>query len=219
MSKHILEALVVTAEMTGTSLSEPTIRGMLIELADYPDALVLNALSRCRRELKHKLTLADILERLVKSDGRISADEAWAKAMIGFDESASVVLNEEIVQAMEVARPIIYEGDKVGARMAFKDAYDRIVYDAREQGLPVKWFASLGHEKTGRKIVVEEAVRIGLLPPSSIQTLLPPPENPEAVKLIGNAASQVIEKTKTGLESIAELKRMLSNKTKQAQTS
>lgn len=194
MSTRILEAIAVAAEMTGTELSKAALRGMEIELDAYPEADVLAALARCRRELKHRLTLADIIERMEKRDGRPGADEAWAKALLGMDENATVVLNDEISEAMAAARPIFNAGDEVGARMAFRSAYDRIVQANREAKVPVRWWASLGHDQQKREAAVQEGIRQGLLANETARLVLPPPEahkpNPEiAAKLKALALS------------------------------
>ena len=82
---ELLQALAVTAELTGTELSEPAARVMANDLAAYPVQQVLGALTRCRRELKGRLTVAAILERL--DDGRPGPNEAWA--MIPQDEAVN----------------------------------------------------------------------------------------------------------------------------------
>lgn len=175
MSVKVLEAIAVAAEMTGTELSKAAMRGMELELETYPEQAVLQALARCRRELKHRLTLADIIERLETCDGRPTADEAWGRALLGFDENATVTLNDEISEAMAAARPVFQAGDKVGARMAFREAYERIVARNRERKVEVRWWASLGHDTQGREAVVQEGVRQGLLSNETAQLVLPPP--------------------------------------------
>ena len=182
MSTRILEAISVTAEMTGTQLSGPAMRGMEIELDAFPEQQVLHALARCRRELKHRLTLADILERLENADGRPTADEAWATALQAFDESSTVLLNDEISEAMAIARPIYNERDKTGARMAFRDAYERLVQRNREARLAVKWWPSLGQDPRGREIVIRAAVDKGLLGHEHLRAL-PPPMEPDGEKI------------------------------------
>ena len=194
MSTRILEAIAVAAEMTGTELSKAALRGMEIELDAYPEADVLAALARCRRELKHRLTLADIIERLTLNDGRPTADEAWAKALSGMDEAATVVLNDEISEAMAAARPIFHAGDQVGARMAFRAAYERIVQANRQAKVPVRWWPSLGSDLHKREAVVQDAIRQGLLSGETAHLVLPPPDahkpNPEiAAKLKALALS------------------------------
>lgn len=175
MSIRVLEALVVAAEMTGAELSKPALRAFEMELSAYHEELVLKAIARCRRELKYRITLADIMERLAGADGRPSADEAWGYALKAFDESASVLLNNEIIKALDAARPMLDERDKVGARMAFKSAYERLVDEAREKGEPVHWWPSLGHSQHGRETVINEGVERGLLPAGTAERLLPPP--------------------------------------------
>ena len=190
MSTRVLQELIVAAEMTGTELSKAALRGMEIELDAYPEDAVLKALARVRRELKHRLTLADILERLAGSDGRPSGDEAWARALQSFDENNTVVINGEIAQAMEVARPIYEERDKVGARMAFLKAYERAVQDAKDRGEAPHWWASIGMDPTRREGPVREAVRTGLLSREQAVALLPgPAQTAEGQRLLGTMAA------------------------------
>lgn len=201
MSERVLDALVVAAEMTGANLSGPTLKGMVIDLSEYPEDMVLRALTRCRRELKHRLTLADVIERLGGADGRPSADEAWAKALLGYDENATVVMNDEIAKAMEIARPIMDERDRVGARMAFKNAYERIVLEARERKTPVRWYPSLGLDKQGRENAIREAVERGQLPSSNLK-LLPPPETGFSTAIAGLLTHKKEKQTPEERESI-----------------
>lgn len=186
MSVRILEAIAVAAEMTGTELSKAALRGMELELEAYPEDAVLHALSRCRRELKHRLTLADIIERLSANDGRPTADEAWGKALAGMDENATVILNDEISEAMGVARAIFQAGDKVGARMAFREAYDRVIQRNREARVPVRWWASLGNDASRREIAVQEGIRQGLIGNETARLVLPPPDAKEIDPEIAN---------------------------------
>lgn len=164
----LLEAIAVTAELTGAELSEPAARMMATDLAQYPLEAVLSALTRCRRELKTRLTLAAVLERI--DDGRPDGDEAWA--MIPQDEAGSCVWTAEMAAAWGVAAPLI-ETDRVGARMAFKDAYTRLVNQARADRTLVHWVPSLGHDVSGRERVIEEAVRLGRIGAAHAQKLLP----------------------------------------------
>ena len=121
MSAKIIDALTVVAEITGATLSVPAIKGIAMELAQHPEHEVLKALAKCKRECKYRLTLADILERIDQSNGFIGADEAWSLACQAMDESATVVMTEQITQAWGVARDVM--PDKVGARMAFRQVF------------------------------------------------------------------------------------------------
>ena len=168
-SKELLEAIAVTAELTQTDLSKPAARVMADDLSAYPEPMVLAALTRCRREVKGRLTIADVVSRL--DDGRPGPEEAWA--MLPRDEAATVVWTDEMAEAMGVAQPLLNQGEFVPARMAFKEAYTKLVQKARDARLPVKWTASLGHDPAGREQVLKEAVERGRLPAAHVAGLLP----------------------------------------------
>jgi hypothetical protein len=174
--QKILEAIAVTAELMGTQISPTAAAIMASDLSGYPKDAVIEALTRVRRESKSRLSLALVIEKIEQliPDGRPSADEAWA--MIPRDEYTSAVLTGEMLEAMGIAQPLLDEGDQVAARMAFKDAYSRLVDAAKRAGNPPEWFHSLGYDKTGREPVLIEAVRLGRLPASQVAGLLPAPE-------------------------------------------
>jgi hypothetical protein len=176
----LLEALAVTAELTGTELSEAAARVMASDLAAYPVPQVLVALTRCRRELKGKLTIAAIIERM--DDGRPGPDEAWA--MIPMNEDDSCVWTTEMQEAWGIAYPLLQSGDKIGARMAFREAYARLVSNARAEQVAPRWQPSLGHDPSGREPVLEEAVRVGRLPRSVVDRLLTYHKPPDNVALL-----------------------------------
>jgi len=195
MSEKTLMALAVAAELTGTELSKHAFLAMEADLATYPEAQVLIALERCRRELKGRLTLSEVLDRLNDADGRPGADEAWAQSIRAEDEADTVVWTDDMRQAFSMARPLLELGDKVGARMAFRDAYERIVAEARQLGSPVRWEASLGWDTERRRDVLTKAVTSGLLPASHAAGLLPPPNEPgviEAALFSGKALPRLV---------------------------
>lgn len=184
IDSEILKAVAVTAELTGTEITEMAAKVFAMDLAEYPKAAVMTALTRCRRELKGRLTLADVLNRVAEMDGRPSADEAWAMMPMG--EAVTVVWTDEMAAAWGVALPMI-EIDKVAARMAFKGAYDRAVAEARQVGVVPKWRASLGHDKSGRDAVVMRAVELGRLSVSQVMKLLPNLETDPGMLLIAKS--------------------------------
>lgn len=173
---EVLKALVVTAELTQTALSKPALLAMESDLSGYLKESVLRALVRCRKELTGKMSLAAIIERIQSADGWQSANEAWATALRYFDESETVILNDEMREACATVRPIIESGDEVGARMAFRDTYERAVSHAREAGRRPQWMPSLGDDKEKRALALTEAVGRGMLDPSQIAGLLPAPK-------------------------------------------
>lgn len=120
---------------------------------------------------------ADLLaqiERNRQADGRPTADEAWSIALASADESRTVVWTEETAQAWGIASVVLRGGDEVGARMAFKAAYGRLIAAARASREPARWSASMGHDAKHRDDALRLAVEAGRLPvaylPAPVQT-------------------------------------------------
>ncbi|HDL7313788.1 TPA: hypothetical protein PXN27_000547 [Yersinia enterocolitica] len=110
---------------------------------------------------------ADIIRNIQNIAGKpdwLSANEAWALALPAQDEANTVVWTNEIAQAWNIAQPIMQEGDKVGARMAFIAAYERLTKAAQGTGRTPEWSVSEGWDKETVKGAVEQAVTTGLLP-------------------------------------------------------
>lgn len=156
-------AICATAETLGQTISPNAAQMMAEDLAEHAIEVIANALRSCRRELSGRLTLGAILQRIQAADGRPGKDEAWSIAITATDEFDTVVLTPEIRQAMSASGPILEAGDKVGARMAFLSAYERLVSAARAEGLPLKWEVSLGYDQARRVQAIESAVRSQLI--------------------------------------------------------
>jgi len=189
LTKNLLQAIAVTAELTNTQLSEAAARVMATDLAEYPENQVLKALTRCRKELKGRLTIADVVTRL--DDGRPGAEEAWA--MIPRDEATTVVWTEEMAQAWGIALPLIENGEDIPARMAFKEFYLKAVQDARTEHKLVKWQASLGHSAEGRVNALMKAAEDGRLPLAYVAGLLPH-RDLHSQPLLENLSKQLMSK-------------------------
>lgn len=215
--QQLIEALAATAEIMQAEVSPVSLVVMAEDLQAYDQKLVMQAISRFRKE-SSRFSLHGIISQIEKIDPnrRISADEAWA--LYPHDEATSAVITNEIAEAMGIAQSLLNEGDKVGARMAFKTAYERITENNKIQGLEPKWFPSLGRDASGREQVINEAVRLGRLPQSAIQTLLPPPMDKkftsnvialkQAMQIADKASPDEIQRNK---QKIAEIKLMLGN--------
>jgi len=168
-SEQLIQAVAVTAELCGRTFTPAAAAVFVDDLARYPEAQVLGALRRCRREVRGILTVQDVVSRL--EDGRPGAEEAWA--MIPKDEAGSTVWTDEMAQAYGIARHLLDEGDRVGARMAFKESYGRLVAQARDDGRPVVWSPSLGHDASCREAALLEAVERGRLTLSHAVEIVP----------------------------------------------
>lgn len=148
---------------------------------------------------------ADIIEQIdgaTGGDGRPSDDEAWAIALTSQDEADTVVWTQETAEAFGICQPVMATGDKVGARMAFKDAYNRLVAASRQSGSPAKWNASLGWDMERRAKVIEKSATAGLLPAPMATALLPNysadgqkvTECPEGLKRVKEEMAKLVEK-------------------------
>lgn len=213
MSSEVLKALVVTALMTETQLSDEQLSVMEQDLAQYPEGLVLSALTRCRNELRGRLRTVEVVDRIVEAWGHPSGNEAWAMALAARDEANTVVWTEQIAEAMGIAQPVLDLGDETGARMAFREAYDRIL---RERRQPPRWFASLGSDPGRRAAALDSAVRSGRLTERHAAGLLPAPADsgPIADALFGGQPLRLADLSPEDRErarlNVARLKAILA---------
>lgn len=189
MSTALLEAIGVACELTSTSLSEGAIRVMAEECHKYPEAQVLGAIRKCCKQVKGRLTLADILTRL--EDGRPGPEEAWSTVTLAMtNESRTIVWSDEMREAYGVANSL--SDDPVAARMAFKEQYALLVDKAREDGVPAKWSVSLGSDKTDRERAITEGLKQGRLSGLYAQKLLPHPDDPGTTALIASLCPRLL---------------------------
>jgi hypothetical protein len=168
--RTLIEAIAVTAEVCGHSLSPAAVNMLAGDLSDFDETAILSALSRCRMELHGRLRLSDILVRI--DDGRPDAEQAWE--MLPKSELASVVWTDEMARASGAALPLLSSGDVSGARTAFRDAYTKAVLEARMKREPVRWIPSLGTSVADRASVLLDAVKKGRLAAAHAEKLLPP---------------------------------------------
>jgi hypothetical protein len=179
-TSRVLEAIAVTAELCGRVFSPAAARQFAADLSPYPEAQVLGALERCRREVKGVLSLADVISRL--DDGRPGADEAWA--MMPRDETQSVVWTDEMAVAYGLALPLLATGDAVAARVAFRECYTRVVTLARCERRPALWRLSPGRDPASRAAAITDAVEKGRLSREHAMALLPDVANTQADALL-----------------------------------
>lgn len=109
---------------------------------------------------------ADVIRQIqgvVATDGRPGKDQAWSIALQSLDESDTVLITPEILAALDVAKPLLELRDKVAARMAFVEVYEKLVVKARREGQPLGVIVSLGDDKARRQVAIEDGLRTGLL--------------------------------------------------------
>jgi len=164
--KQFGEMLRAIAEIHGRQLSGPAIAIYLRTLEGYSLQNIKAAISAHERDPEEGRffpTPAHLMKYLKPADGRPGADEMWA--IMPKSESDSVVWTQEAANAyFQAALPLIEDGDMTGARMAFRDAYNRQCEESRRLGRPISWNFSEGDDKQHREIVMADAVRLGRIP-------------------------------------------------------
>lgn len=170
---------------------------------------------------------ADIIAQIkgiVANDGRPGAEEAWAVSLRSCDEALTVVWTAEMAEAFGMCRAVLDVGDEIGARMAFKETYTRLVTAAREARRPPVWTASLGFDHDGREAALLPHVQAGRLPADVLPAprlkltavlSLPAPEGATASNLAARAVAleriaQIREdlKTRPAAPSLADVDRV-----------
>jgi hypothetical protein len=140
----------------------------------YPLEAVLHAISQHVKASEFAPTPAAILKHLPKQrDGHVEGNEAWAIALRSRDERDTVVWTREMAEAFSLATSILEGGDEVGARMAFLERYRTLMEDARANGRPARWYASLGHDGEKREAALAQAVQAGLLQLEQVRSVAP----------------------------------------------
>lgn len=183
MRENIYRLLVATAQAMGQQLTVDAARLIADDLVQYNEAQISDALRKLRRK-GGRFGTSGILEFITAADGRPSPDKAWA--MMPKDELDSAVITQEMAEAWRVAYEQYGGGDIVGAQIAFKREYSGIVEAARDEGLPVRWFASLGHEPSRRVDALAEAVELKRIAADHAIALLA--GSPDSARLIAERA-------------------------------
>lgn len=155
-------------------------------------------------------TPADViaqLDGLAADDSRPGAEEAWAIVQAGADEGATLVWTDEMGQAWGIAKPVLDGGDEVGARMAFREAYNRLVAEARKASRPAAWRATLGHDQQRREAAIRDAVLAGRLVADEVLHLLPAPlaAADQMPLLEGDARSPDVHRRNEALARMAQI--------------
>jgi hypothetical protein len=143
---------------------------------------------------------AGIAKLCKQMDGRPTDEEAWAIALTSRAEEETVVWTTETAEAFGLCSSVLSMGDEVGARMAFKDAYNRLVSSARMANKPCQWTVSLGWDKDRRVAALEKAQKAGLLMAPAVQHLLPAPP----IESLGEPSPEGLEMVKAALAELQD---------------
>ncbi|MFJ5320329.1 hypothetical protein [Pectobacterium parvum] len=143
--REFAELLKATLAVYGKDSSKSVIRLYWNAVGSFDIGLIRQALSQWITDPdqgRYAPKPADIIRNIQRLTGRpswVSANEAWAIALPAQDEANTLIWTAEIAQAWRVAEPIFSDGDRVGARMAFIAAYDRLVATAQSSGVLPQW--------------------------------------------------------------------------------
>lgn len=201
---EFLQLIKETMLAYGKPLQEQAVLGAWWkELSAFPIHIVAAAIETYRAEQSDFAPSPNsIAMRCRLMDGRPGPEEAWALALSSRDEEGTIVWTRECAEAYVIACTVITQtGDDVGGRMAFKEAYVRMVGEARATGRPAEWRVSVGWDKKRRIEAIQAAEKAGLLPAPKATALLPydPDEKPEGLQ-----ANEQLENIKKMLAEAAE---------------
>jgi hypothetical protein len=164
-SDWLVDELTALGEAFGEGLTAERQAIYVTALSDIPIDQLRQAIRAAIQELKWFPKVAELRELAgalpgMLNDGRPGAEEAWARMPKGRRmEDDSIVWCEEERLAYGVCRSLLLDGDQIGARMAFKERYERELTEARSQRKPVKWTASVGYDIEHRLVTLATAVQ------------------------------------------------------------
>lgn len=154
------------AEAFGEAVTEQRQEMYCSGLADMRKSQLQVAFRRALYELKWFPKLAELRELAgslidnAQNDGRPGPEEAWARMPKGERmEDDSIVWCEEERTAYFACRSLLLEGDSIGARMAFKERYQKELAEARSQERPTRWEISAGYDVEHRMVTLAAAVQ------------------------------------------------------------
>lgn len=159
MQLEIAQAIgLITTEYDLTPFSDERVEMWMQALSHFPTGSVMKATRSYITTNKFKPQLADIVAGCAAQlDGNwLGADEAWA--LMPKSESDSAMLTNEMAQAMAAAAPLLEMGDRVAARMAFRDTYNRLIERAKLEARTPSYFPSFGSDEAGRVSMLANAV-------------------------------------------------------------
>lgn len=181
-------------EQVGRSITPGAIELAFESLRDYEIHEIRRALTLHMKDPQRGRfapTVADVIAVLkpVDHSGHPGLDEAWGICVRSFDEYDTVVVTDEIMKARESCQPIMDLGDEVGARMTFRETYQRLIDAARYCGKSPRWWVSNGTDRDIREQRIREAVDMGRLGRSALD-LLPrsSPTITETIKALSHVA-------------------------------
>lgn len=143
-------------------------------LTPYPIQAVTRAIDLHMASSEFAPTPAALLKHLeFAGPQRLAADEAWPLALASNDETSTVWLTDEILQAFDSARDLVAAGDEIAARMAFKAAYTRVTEANRLAGVAPAVIRSPGLDRTTDAAADQKAIALGFITAAQVERQYP----------------------------------------------
>lgn len=161
----MVDELTVLGEAFGELLTAERQAIYARALSDIPKDQLHRAILAAVKELKWFPKVAELRELAgvsygIAVDGRPGPEEAWARMPKGERiEDDTVIWCEEERAAYDACRSLLLNGDLIGARMAFKERYERELAEARSEGKRVCWSISAGYDMEQRLSALASAVQ------------------------------------------------------------
>ncbi len=178
---QFLQLLIGTMAAYGKPLPEAAIvDAWILEMAPFPLTVIKQAMSTYRDQNGQFSPVPAAITKICRvMDGRPSDEEAWAMSFPACSEHETVVWTEEMREAFLKCKPILDICDNVGARMAFKALYNRLVEDARRDMRAPRWEISPGRDGQKRDLVIKRATDLGRLPAPDVPRIGAPATDEE----------------------------------------
>jgi hypothetical protein len=175
MTQRIIQALAVSYEIMGQTMSETALEVMAKKLNKYPERAVLRAIDKAISEVNY-LKPADIISRI--DDGRPSPEKAWQEVQHLTEDDAKVLTTEQN-QAFCMVSTSLIDGDtsaRITAKQTFISEYKKLCEESRDAGQPVQYYlARANRDYEGAKALeaVTHAVSENKIPQVEAARLLP----------------------------------------------
>ncbi len=186
ISESVVRTLMIMAQVYGRDMNQDGALMMAHDLDGYTEPSLLEALQRCRKELKTFPSIAEIIARI--EDGRPGPEEAWAS--IPKSEYDTCVWTDEMASAFGTTRELI-EDDPIAGRKAFTEIYSKLIAQSRSKNVSVNWSATLGQDVRGRFGPIHDAVNKGRLTQKQASLLLEDVA-PSGHKMIGGPVEEAV---------------------------
>ena len=192
-------------ELYGQQASTTKVNIYWSTVGQYPIESLRKAANAWVRKSEFMPKPADLIKFMGGAGNHLSPDEAWSIAILASDETNTVVWTNEIAKAWSQADIVYCNGDKIGARRTFIEAYERLVNESMMYCRPIEFFVSLGNDKSRRVDAINHAVFTGLLTQERANYYLPKPEN--TIAMIEYKYEQSV--SDKSMSHIANIKQML----------